>query len=217
MKDKPDKVKKPKDSVVKTRELSIAPVKIEDMEADTVLVAVKSFGFDDVGIEGLAQGAFKVIGTEDGVVTERGLNRVKAAVKFLSGLMAGKKHKVALEDAGLVWSQVSAFCFACPEFCQIYNEAKKNLKLSMGMSILDTAFEMATEGSDVYYKGEVVGKKKSEKMLDRLMVLAGKEFTKDYSKGAAADASKGGGITLNFHFDGKKNGVAVEQVETVDV
>lgn len=88
----------------------------------------------------------------------------------------------------------------------------------MGMTVLDTAFELATEGEAVYNKmGEEVGKKRSEKMLDRLMVLAGKEFQKDACKNAAIDAGKGGGITLNFHFDGKKNGVTVGQVETVDV
>lgn len=213
----PNKPIRQKDSVVKTQAMTIAPVKVEDAEAETVLIAVKSLGFNEPNIEALAKGAFKMIGTENGELTERGINRVRGAVKFLSGLMSGKKHKVALEEAGLAWAQVSAFCFACPEFRQIYSEAKKSLKLSMGMSILDTAFEMATEGSEVYYKGEVIGKKKSEKMLDRLMVLAGKEFTKDYGKGAAADTGKGGGIILNFHFDGKKNGVAVDQVETVDV
>jgi hypothetical protein len=42
--------------------------------------------------------------------------------------------------------------------------------------------------------------------------LAGREFSKDVGKNVAVDPGKGG-ITLNFHFDGKKNGIAVETVD----
>jgi hypothetical protein len=138
-------------------------------------------------------------------------------VKFLGGLLAGKKHKEAMKDSGLIWAQISSFMLASEEFSEMYKIARGQMKHTMGMTVLETAFELATEGEDIYKNGEVVGKKRSEKMLDRLMVLAGKEFQKESSKSVAVDAGKGGGITLNFHFDGKKNGVAVGQVETVDV
>jgi hypothetical protein len=198
--------------------MEIAPVTISDVETDAVMVAVGSLGYKVNGIEELATGALKAIGTENGELTERGLNRVRGAVKFLGGLIAGKKHKDALRDSGLVWAQVSAFTLASEEFCAMYNAARKNMKMSMGMSVLDAAFEIATEGTDVYYKGEVVGKKRSEKMLDRLMVLAGKEFSKESGKKVEGGSSNGGGITLNFHFDGKKNGVTIGGVgEVVDV
>lgn len=204
-------------AVRKTQSTEIAPVAIEDAETDAVLVAVGSLGHGCKGIEELARGALKAIGMENGELTERGLNRVKGAVKFLGGLLAGKKHKEAMKDSGLIWAQIASFMLACDEFDEMYKIARGKMKYAMGMTVLETAFELATEGEDIYKNGEKVGKKRSEKMLDRLMVLAGKEFSKDSGKSVAVDTGKGGGITLNFHFDGKKNGVAVGQVETVDV
>jgi hypothetical protein len=200
-------------SVRKTQALEIAPVEINDAETDAVMVAVGSLGFAEKGIEELARGSLKMIGMENGKLTERGLNRVKGAVKFLGGLLAGKKHRDALKESGLIWAQVSSFCLACEEFEQMYNAARGKMKQSMGMTVLDTAFELATEGEAIYNKkGEAVGKKRSEKMLDRLLTLAGREFSKDVGKNVAVDPGKGG-ITLNFHFDGKKNGIAVETVD----
>lgn len=204
-------------SVRKTQSTEIAPVDLNDAETDAVLVAVGSMGHGCNGVEELARGVLKDIGMENGELTERGLNRVKGAVKFLGGLLAGKKHKEAMEDSGLVWAQISSFILASKEFEEMYKIARGQMKHTMGMTVLETAFELATEGESIYKNGEFVGKKRSEKMLDRLMVLAGREFQKDSSKSVAVDTGKGGGITLNFHFDGKKNGIAVGQVETVDV
>lgn len=182
-------------------------------EVDAVLAVSQSLGFVDKSVDDITAGALNALATENGEITERGRNRVRAAIKFVSLLLGGKKHKEALKESGLEWAQVTAFVLSCPAFEQIYNVARKHMKMSMGYNILDTAYEMATEGSDVYYKGEVVGKKKSEKMLDRLLPLAGKEFSKDGGNKKQEVEVQGGGITLNFHFDGKKSQVG----EVVDV
>ena len=52
-------------------------------------------------------------------------------------------------------------------------------------------------------------------MLDRLLVLSGQEFRKDVGMvvpGGKGGSAVGGGITLNFHFDGKG-----KPAEVVDV
>lgn len=197
----------------KTEQMDLAPVVVSEGESDAVLMTAQSMGLAAKGIDDLAEGAFKAIASENGEVTDRGRRRVACAVKFIGGLLGGKKHKNALEESGMVWSQVSSFILACPEFERMYNIARGQMKMAMGMTVLDAAFEMATEGSDVYYKGTVVGKKKSEKMLDKLLTLSGKEFSKE-GKGGNNSIEGVGGITLNFHFDGKKQNA---KVETVDV
>lgn len=201
-------------SSIKTTQLTeITNVEINEADVDAVLIATKSLGYSDAGLEELATKSFKMLGMENGELTPRGLNRVRGAIKFLCALLGGKRHKDALKESGLTWAQVSAFTMASEEFNAVYQTARGKMKMAMGMSVLDTAFELATEGDDFYFKGEVVGKKKSEKMLDRLMVLAGKEFSKDVGKNAKSEGSGNGGITLNFHFDGKKPSVVGEVVD----
>ena len=209
------KARMTKASVRKTEVMELMPVLVSDVEAESVLVAANSLGITDGDVSALARGAFKEIGMENGEVTKRGMVRVQCAVKFLSGLFGGKKHKEAMKDSGLTWAQVSAFNFACPEFEKVYHSARGQMKVAMGMSVLDTAFELATEGAEVYNKdGESLGyKKRSEKMLDRLLTLAGKEFSKEAGK-PQNEAGNGGGIVLNFHFDGKKTS---SNVETINV
>lgn len=192
----------------KTESLDLAPVELGEGEVD----AVSALGCKAGGVEELANGIFAPIGQENGVVTERGLRRVRSAVKFLAELLGGKKHRDAMSASGLTWAQVNSFALVCPEFERMYQTAKGGMKQAMGAVVLDTAFEMATEGEPVYDRktGEQVGVKKSEKMLDRLLTLSGREFRKE--PGNSKTSLEGGGITLNFHFDGKG-----KPAEVVDV
>lgn len=192
----------------KTEALDLAPVELGEGEVD----AVSALGCGTGGIEDLANGPLAPIGRENGEVTERGLRRVRSAVKFLAELLGGRKHRDAMAASGLTWAQVNSFALVCPEFERMYQTAKGGMKQAMGAVVLDTAFEMATEGEPVYDRktGEKVGVKKSEKMLDRLLTLSGREFRKE--PGNSKTSLEGGGITLNFHFDGKG-----KPAEVVDV
>lgn len=191
----------------KTEALDPEPVKLDDGEVD----AVSALGCGTGGVDDLANGIFAPIGKENGEVTERGLRRVRSAVKFLAELLGGKKHREAMEASGLTWAQVNSFTLVSPEFERMYQTAKGGMKQAMGAVVLDTAFEMATEGEPVYNKmGDKVGVKRSEKMLDRLLTLSGREFRKE--PGNSKTSLEGGGITLNFHFDGKG-----KPAEVVDV
>ena len=103
-----------------------------------------------------------------------------------------------------------------PQFERMYQMAKAGMKRKMGAEVLDTAYELATEGEEQYGKdGEDLGyKKKSEKMLDRLLVMSGREFCRDGGgRVAGGGDSPGGGITLNFHFDGKGKPAVTETVD----
>jgi len=192
----------------KTEALDLAPVELGEGEVD----AVSALGCGTGGIEDLANGPLAPIGRENGEVTERGLRRVRSAVKFLAELLGGRKHRDAMEASGLTWAQVNSFALVCPEFERMYQTAKGGMKQAMGAVVLDTAFEMATEGEPVYDRktGDQIGVKKSEKMLDRLLTLSGREFRKE--PGNSKTSLEGGGITLNFHFDGKG-----KPAEVVDV
>lgn len=191
----------------KTESLELAPVELGEGEVD----AVSALGCKAGGVEELANGIFAPIGQENGVVTERGLRRVRSAVKFLAELLGGKKHRDAMAASGLTWAQINSFTLVCPEFDRMYQTAKGGMKQAMGAAVLDTAFELATVGEIVHDKdGNAVGVKKSEKMLDRLLTLSGREFRKE--PGNSKTSLEGGGITLNFHFDGKG-----KPAEVVDV
>lgn len=192
----------------KTESLDLAAVDLSEGEID----AVAALGGSSRGVEELANGALSAIAKEDGVVTERGLRRVKGAVKFLAELLGGGRHREAMNASGLTWAQVNSFMLVSPEFDRMYQTAKGGMKQAMGAKVLDTAFEMATEGEPVYDRktGEQVGVKRSEKMLDRLLTLSGREFRKE--PGNSRTPLEGGGITLNFHFDGKG-----KPAEVVDV
>lgn len=192
----------------KTESLDLAPVELGEGEVD----AVSALGCRAGGIEDLANGPLAPIGQENGAVTERGLRRVRSAVKFLAELLGGKKHRDAMAASGLTWAQINSFALVSPEFERMYQTAKGGMKQAMGAVVLDTAFEMATEGEPVYDKeGVKVGVKKSEKMLDRLLTLSGREFRKE--PGNSKTTLEGGGITLNFHFDGKGKPAEVVDVQ----
>lgn len=194
----------------KTETMKLAPTELSENETD----AVSALGGSTCGLDGLANGMLATIAQENGEVTERGMRRVRCAVKFLSGLLGGKKHKEAMAESGLTWGQINSFLLVSPEFEKMYQAAKGGMKRAMGAQVLDTAMELAIDGEDVYDKdGNAVGKKKSEKMLDRLLVLSGREFHKA-TLGAknAGTTDNGGGITLNFHFDGRGRPGATEVV-----
>ena len=150
------------------------------------------------------------------VVEDGGVAAAKGVVHFMAGLMEGRKSREALEEAGLTWGQLVMLMDGSPDFEKVLMDAyrirKKMMTLrkeSMGDDVLDTAFDMATVGEEQYCRqtGAALGyRKKSEKMLDRLLILAGTEFSRDgriVGEGGRGNGGGGNGITLNFHFDGK--------------
>ncbi len=160
------------------------------------------------GLEAIARGWFEPIAKNlDGVVDADGMARTAAMVKFVSLLCRGRRHSEAMKEAGIDWGVVVGMRFGCRDFDKVYVAALHSMKEAMGNAVLETAFDLATVGVDVRDKktGEVVGKKKSEKMLDRLLSLSGREFLKG---GAAAQAgrdapAKGGGVTLTINIGGE--------------
>ena len=150
-------------------------------------------------------------------------------VNFLGGMLEGKRSGPLIKACGLTWGTVAMLMDGCEEFKKMFldvrrirKEVVQMEKESLGESVLDTAFELATEGAEQYSMkdGTNLGfKRKSEKMLDRLLVLSGQEFRKDVgvpASGAMVPGAAGGGITLNFHFDGK-GAPSITTGETVDV
>ena len=186
----------------RTARAEVGAVDVTESEVDAVSILGGGSGG---GVEALAAGPLNAIAAENGEITERGMARVRGVVKFLSGLLNGMKHKAALEASGLIWAQVNVFMMASPEFADMYERARSGMKRAMGSTVLDTAFDLATEGVEVRDKdGNPLGyRKKSEKMLDRMLALSGAEFRKDGGGGQSGGVAEGSGITLNLHFDGK--------------
>lgn len=194
-----------------------APVELTPEETDVMSVMNEGAGKDLV--ETLARGKFAKIALENGELLEYGRTRTKRVIRLIVALLGGAKLRKAMDASGLAWSQINVFSLVCPEFDKMFQAARNGSKRAMGAEILDTAFDLATKGAEQHSAkdGTPLGyRKKSEKMLDRLLVLSGREFQKDAGGVAVgADASKGG-ITLNFHFDGK-GAPSVTAGETVDV
>lgn len=190
----------------------LAPVETDADAVAAVGVVAGRLGHGGGSFEEMAQTWLRPIVDEGYGTTKQGLNRARCAVKFLGLLLEGRRHGEAMAEAGLTWGLVTAFRFACPGFADVYAAARGAMKEAMGAKVLETAYDLATEGAEVRGKdGEVVGKKKSEKMLDRLLVMSGKEFRKD--KGAAAAGAPGRpGQTLIFQFGGKPQRMEVTDV-----
>lgn len=191
------------------------PIELAPEEVDAMTVMNGEANGDL--IETLAKGKFAKIALENGELNGYGLVRTKRAVKLIVALLGGAKMRKAMEASGLTWMQINVFSIVCPEFGKMFQAARNGMKQAMGADVLDTAYELATEGEELRDKeGKgLVYKKKSEKMLDRLLVMAGGEFRKDNGGGGAGNSGgAGGGITLNFHFDGKgKPSVTAEAVD----
>lgn len=197
----------------KVRALSIAMPKVAAADVAAAGRVAAMCGLEPAagksGLEAIARGWFEPIAKNlNGVVDADGLARTAAMVKFISLLCRGRRHSEALKEAGIDWGAVSGMRFGCRDFDKVYLAALHSMKEAMGNAVLETAFDLATVGEDVRDRrtGEVVGKKKSEKMLDRLLALSGKEFLKG---GAAAQAGrdaaavKGGGVTLTINIGGE--------------
>ena len=194
----------------RTMKCEVAPVDLSDGDVEAVSVLSGGVGG---GIEALACGPLAPIAMEDGRLTERGIGRVRGAVKFLIGLLGGKKHKEAMKDANMDWVRVNTFLKVSPEFAKMYEQAKGAMFHIGEMEAYDTARELSSEGENVYDKeGNVIGRKRSERITE--VMLPGR-----YRKNAGGSGSGGGGaggnITLNFHFDGK--GKPSVTAETVNV
>ena len=194
----------------RTMKYEIAPVDLTDGEVDAAAVLAGCAG----GIEAIAKGPLAPIAMEGGKLTERGVGRVRGVVKFLTGLLDGKKHKEAMSASKLNWIQINAFLVVSPEFARMY-EQSKNAMFHVGeMEAYDTARELSSEGENVYDKeGNGVGKKRAERMTE--VMLPGRYRKNGAGGGASGGDGSGGGITLNFHFDGK--GKPSVTAETVDV
>lgn len=187
---------------------ALVAIEPTESEEDAVAVLSGSLGLWGGDVDGMYAGLMATFAMNNGLVTEDGLRRVRSMVKFLGGLLGGKRHRAALADAGLEWCQINAYRSRSLEFRRMYDAARAMMKDTMGAAVLDTAYELATEGVEQYSArtGESLGfKKKSEKMLDRLLVMSGREFRKDGGGEAVAGGGGGGdrpAVSLTFNFGG---------------
>lgn len=197
--------------------LEPARVKLEGEERAVAVVAGR-LGLMGESFEAMAQTWLRPIVDEGLGATDRGLDRARVAIKLLGLMLSGVRVDKARERVGLTKAEEVAFRFACPEFDKLYKTALAAMKESMGEKVLGTAYDLATDGTEVYDKeGNVVGRRKSEKMLDRLLVMSGEEFRKEKVPGGGG----GGGtdranVTVELHFD-RKGMPSSATVEAVDV
>lgn len=190
---------------------ALAPIALDQRAEETVCAIARRLKLAD-GYEAAKETWLKCVVDDGGEAAARGI------VNFLSALANGEQQSVkALEANGLQWSQLVMYSEADERFRKVLMDTyriRKGVaalrKVAMGDEVLNTAYELATEGEKQYNKqtGEYLGhRKKSEKMLDRLLILSGREFARDGSAleegGVHAGGATAGGITLNFHFDGK--------------
>ena len=187
----------------------------------------RSVGFPGRSFEEMSGTWLRQI-VESGATRDEGVKMAGAVVNFLGGMLMGQKSREALESAGLTWTKLAMLMDSSKDFekvlveCyRIRKKANELRKESMGEDVLQTAYELATDGEEQHNlkTGENLHfKKKSEKMLDRLLVMSGEEFKRDGGVPASSGGGNGvgGGITLNFHFDGK-GAPSITRGETVDV
>ena len=184
-------------------------------EVGAVSALAGKLGLVGESFDSMAQTWLRPIVDEGLGSTKRGLNRARAAVKFIGLLLSGKPFGKARAEAGLSQAEVTAFRFVCPEFDAMYKAARDAMKELMGQEVLDTAFEMATEGEAVFDReGNEVGRKRSEKMLDRLLAMSGPEFRRE--KGVPAMGGGGSdkpAVALTFNFGGGKTQMGVVDVQ----
>lgn len=158
---------------------------------------------------------------EGGRLTARGRNRAHCVMRFLGEMLDGRTRSESLRAAGMSVAQLNAFRYACPDLERMYRAAKAAQRESIGEDVLESAYGLAVEGSETYDRdGNPTGvKKKSEKMLDRLLVVSGPEFRKGGEArqcGGGGDGGEGGGgVSLTFNFGG--SAAKTVEMEVVDV
>lgn len=155
------------------------------------------------------------IAMEGGRVTARGRNRVRCILRFLGEMLDGRTRSESLKASGMSVAQLNAFRYACPDLEKMYRAAKAAQKESIGEDVLESAYGLAVEGEETYSKdGAPMGRRKSEKLLDRLLSLSGREFRKGSDVGVGADGGgSGGGVSITFNFGGAE----AKSMEVVDV
>ena len=183
----------------------------------------RSVGFGGATFEEMSGTWLRQI-VEHGVNPKAGVETAQRVVNFLGALLMGQKSRIALEDAGLTWAKLILLMNNCKDFEKVllacYDVRKKANELrkeSMGEDVLATAYEMAVDGEQQYSlkTGENLGfKKKSEKMLDRLLVMSGKEFRREGNGASNANAVvEKPAVTLTFNFGGGR----AQSMEVIDV
>ena len=199
---------------------ALAPIALDQRAEDTVCAIARRLKLAD-GYEAAKETWLKCVVDDGGEAAARGI------VNFLSALANGEQQSVkALEANGLQWSQLVMYSEADERFRKVLMDTyriRKGVaalrKVAMGDEVLNTAYELATEGEKQYNKqtGEYLGhRKKSEKMLDRLLlILSGREFARDGSaleEGGGSQSSKPA-VSLTFNFGGGRQ----QSMEVIDV
>lgn len=225
------KKKKPPTRAEQTAALATLNVKMVPAEpGEGVMAAVGSvarrLGFAGHTMGEMMQTWLKdIVTTGDNGTTLGGTALAKAAVNYLGMMLTGVKSSEAVETAGLTWSALIMMMDSSEDFrkvvldvYRIRKQMQAMQKEAMGEAILDTAFELATVGEEQHHRedGHSLGwKKKSEKMLDRLLTLSGREFNRDAPPEKGKGGAEGnGGIVLNFHFGGRERPeVATEVID----
>ena len=214
--------KKPR-PIVQYTYADIVPLKPDERFVSAVCLVARRLGLEGGGMDAM-MGSWLGDVERDG-----GKGTALRIVNFLGGMLEGRRSTPLIKACGLTWGMVAMLVDGSEAFQKVYfdimrirKEVVQMEKDSRGEEILETAFELATEGAEQYSAkdGTPLGfRRKSEKMLDRLLVLSGQEFRKDAGlsvPGGRGGSAAGGGITLNFHFDGK-GGPSITAGETVDV
>lgn len=210
--------KKPPTRAEQTAALATLNVKMVPAEpGEGVMAAVGSVA-RRLGYAGQTMGEMMqtwlkdIVTTGDNGTTLSGTALAKAAVNYLGMMLTGVRSAEAVEKSGLTWSALIMMMDSSKDFQKVVQDVyriRRQMqvlqKASMGEAILDTAFELATEGEEQHHRedGHSLGwKKKSEKMLDRLLTLAGKEFSRDAQKPEEKGASGRPSVALTFNFGG---------------
>ena len=211
------KKRKPRPSLVKSWGTELPAVAATDEALVDALEAVtRKLGFVEVRDYEQVPTWLGPLVMENGEMTERGRNRARCVVKFLGTMLNGGTVKQSLAEAGMTRAQLTAFRYACPALDTVYREVKAALKETIGDSVLEAAYDAAVNGLEVYDgMGNMCGYRKSEKMLDKLLALAGKEFRRDDSSGGGGSGDHAN-VKVELHFD-RKGISSSATVEAVDV
>lgn len=201
------------------REACPAKMDLDPDAADAVAAVARSAGLAGESFEVMALTWLRPIVDEGLGSTKRGLNRARSVLKFLGGLISGKRHSEALAEAGMTWVQVSAFCHVCPDLKKVYDKVRliqREARVAeIGEKVEDAAVELATVGEEVYNRqGEVVGRRRNVKAMEMLLPLAGAEYQKAAGRAVAAGGGDGQAMcSLTFNFGGERT----QKMEVVEV
>lgn len=198
-------------------EMDPAHLEIDEAAVDAVSAVASNLGFAGGDFSMLLATWLRPIAASGAATMERGRNRARCAVEFLAALLDGDGWNGALERSGLTGGQVTAFKFASPEFKKVFDAvlaiSREARARAIGERVEDAALELATKGEEVFDKqGKVVGRRRNVKAVELLLPLAGPEYQKTGRAASAGGGAEVGGITLNFHFDGKGRPGAAEAV-----